>query len=58
MVLKIDKNEFQNSLKDFYVEGLGVKCVKEEPWVTIAESCECIIAALVVGTIERRRKYF
>ena len=24
--------------KDFYVEGIGIKCVIEEPWVTVAET--------------------
>ena len=56
--VKNNKNVFHNSLKDFYVEGLGVKCVKEEPWVTIAESCECIIALLVLGDIETAKKIF
>ena len=55
---KKDKGEFQNSLKNFYVEGLGVKCVKEEPWVTVAESCECVIAALVLGDIESAETIF
>jgi hypothetical protein len=56
--IKNDKNTFYNDLKDFYVEGLGVKCVKEEPWVTIAESCECIIALLVLGDFETAEKIF
>jgi hypothetical protein len=53
-----NKNDFQKNLKDFYVEGLGIKCVKEEPWVTIAESCECVIAALVLGDEENAKKIF
>jgi hypothetical protein len=52
-----NKNDFQKNLKDFYVEGLGIKCVKEEPWVTIAESCECVIAALVLGDEEKLRRF-
>ena len=51
-----NKIDFQRNLKDFYVEGLGIKCVKEEPWVTIAESCECVIAALVLGDEETAKK--
>ena len=47
--IKKDKSEFKKVLKSFYVEGLGVKCVKEEPWVTFAESSECVLAALVNG---------
>ena len=29
---------------EFVVPGLGCKCVSEEPWVTVAESCELILA--------------
>ena len=32
------------SLQNFYVDGIGIKCVIEEPWVTFAESSEAIIA--------------
>ena len=56
--VKANKLDFQNSLKDFYVDGLGVKCVKEEPWITIAESCECVIAALIVGDHKAARNIF
>jgi|TARA_B110000459_G_C16590401_1_gene485908 hypothetical protein len=56
--IKKDKNEFKLNLKNFYKEGLGVKCVEEEPWVTIAESSECIIAALVVGEEDTANKIF
>lgn len=50
--IKNNKSEFLKSLEDFYVKGLGVKCVKEEPWVTVAESCECVIAALAHENIQ------
>jgi hypothetical protein len=56
--VKCDKEQFYSDLKNFYVDGLGVKCVKEEPWVTIAESCECIIALLVLGNFETAEKIF
>ena len=50
--IKNNKSEFLKSLESFYVKGLGVKCVKEEPWVTVAESCECVIAALAHENIQ------
>ena len=50
--IKNNKSEFLKSLESFYVKGLGIKCVKEEPWVTVAESCECVIAALVHENIQ------
>jgi hypothetical protein len=50
--IKKSKTEFLKVLENFYIKGLGIKCVQEEPWVTIAESCECVIAALVHGNIQ------
>ena len=31
------------------MDGLGVRCVSDRPWVTAAETCECVIAHLGVG---------
>lgn len=35
--------------KKFVVKGQGVKCVADEPWITIAESCELVIALAAMG---------
>jgi len=35
--------------KKFVVKGLGVRCVSEEPWITIAESCELVLALSAMG---------
>ena len=45
-------------LSKFYVEGLGIKCVEEEPWVTIAESSECCIALHKAGKTIEAKKIF
>ena len=45
--IKNNKKEFIDLLDKYYVKGLGVKCVSEEPWVTFAESSECVISALI-----------
>jgi len=34
----------------FVVEGHGVKCVSDEPWVTIAETSECCLALNAMGS--------
>jgi hypothetical protein len=34
---------------EFVEEGLGCRCVVEEPWVTVAESCELVMALLAAG---------
>ena len=33
----------------FVIEGRGVRCVSDRPWVTVAETCECALAHLAVG---------
>jgi len=33
----------------FVMDGLGVRCVSDRPWVTAAETCECLLAYLAVG---------
>jgi hypothetical protein len=33
----------------FVVDGLGCRCVRDQPWVTVAETCELILALLAVG---------
>ena len=35
--------------KEFVVPELGCRCVVEEPWVTVAESCELVMALLAAG---------
>ncbi len=35
--------------KKFVVKGLGVKCVSDEPWVTIAETSELVLALHAMG---------
>ena len=42
--VNLDKDFFKSNLKNFYEQDLGIKCVAEEPWITIAETSECIIA--------------
>ncbi len=34
---------------EFVEEGMGCRCVSDEPWVTVAESCELTLALLAVG---------
>ena len=33
----------------FVLEGEGIRCVSDRPWVTAAETCECAMAHLGVG---------
>nr|WP_255771393.1 prenyltransferase [Microbulbifer guangxiensis] len=38
---------------EFVVAGLGCRCVNDEPWVTVAESCELTMALLAAGDRKR-----
>ncbi len=33
----------------FVMEGLGVRCVSDEPWITASETAECAIAFATIG---------
>ena len=43
---------------DFIVLGMGCKCVVEEPWVTVAESSELVIALVKLGLLEKAEYIF
>jgi hypothetical protein len=43
---------------DFVEPGLGCRCVVEEPWVTVAESCELVMALLAAGDHARAVELF
>ena len=38
---------------EFVVEGLGVRCVSDRPWITAAETCELVLALDAIGDRER-----
>ena len=42
--------------KDFYIKEMGIKCVIEEPWGTVAETCEFIICLMISGRDEDAKK--
>jgi hypothetical protein len=42
----------------FLMDGTGIRCVSDRPWVTAAETCECILAHLSVGEDEIAAKMF
>lgn len=35
--------------KKFVIQGMGVRCVSDQPWVTIAESCELVLSLAAMG---------
>lgn len=44
--------------KKFVVEGQGVRCVSDEPWVTVAETSEFILALSAMGHAEQAHIIF
>jgi len=42
----------------FVMEGRGVRCVADRPWMTAAETCECVMAHLAVGEDDKARDLF
>lgn len=44
--------------KKFVVEGQGIRCVSDEPWVTVAETCEFVLALSAMGNEKLARIIF
>jgi hypothetical protein len=42
----------------YVVDGLGVRCVSDQPWVTVAETCELVLSLDAIGQRERAREMF
>jgi hypothetical protein len=47
------RERLASRIDTFLMEGKGVRCVADRPWVTAAETCECMLAHLSVG--ERKK---
>jgi len=43
---------------EFVVEGMGCRCVNDEPWVTFAESCELVLALLASGQHDKAAEVY
>ncbi|MFW2383237.1 MAG: prenyltransferase [Acidimicrobiales bacterium] len=44
--------------EQFIMEGKGCRCVYDRPWVTAAETCECVIAHLAAGERSKAVRLF
>ena len=42
----------------YIIEGQGCRCVSDQPWVTIAETCELVLALDAMGEKEKARIVF
>ncbi len=43
---------------EFVLPGLGVRCVSDRPWVTAAETAECVMALDALGRTDEARRLF
>ena len=43
------QERIEKSWKKFVIQNMGVRCVSDQPWVTIAESCELVITLAAMG---------
>jgi hypothetical protein len=57
--LRDDAQSHLEARRDVFVmDGLGVRCVSDRPWITAAETCECALAHLAVGDGDTARDLF
>lgn len=52
------RERLQEKWDQFVVAGLGCRCVNDEPWVTVAESCELTMALVAAGEPGRAEKLY
>lgn len=52
------QQRLQQRWHTFVEEPVGCRCVSDEPWVTIAESCELTLALASIGENEKAEKIF
>lgn len=52
------RDQLAERYETFVMEGEGVRCVSDRPWITAAETCECALAHLGVGETEKAHDLF
>ncbi len=52
------RQRLEDGSERFVMDGLGVRCVRDQPWVTAAETCECALAHLAAGHRARAAELF
>ncbi|MCB1643927.1 MAG: hypothetical protein KDI36_00670 [Pseudomonadales bacterium] len=52
------RQHLRSRWKQFVVDGRGSHCVNDEPWVTVAESSELVMALLAAGEYQRAVQLF
>ncbi len=52
------RSRLEARFEAFVMDGWGVRCVSDRPWITAAETCECAMAHLAVGDRDRALELF
>jgi hypothetical protein len=52
------ERRIERGWRKFVVEGLGVRCVADQPWVTLAETSELVLTLVAMGRPEKARIIF
>jgi hypothetical protein len=52
------KKRIEKHWKKFIVDGLGVRCVSDEPWVTLAETSEFVLTLAAMGNYQLAKIIF
>ncbi len=52
------KNRIEKYWDKYVIDGQGVRCVSDQPWVTIAETSELVLALCGMGYIEKAKLVF
>jgi len=52
------KHRIEKYWDKFVVEKWGIKCVSDQPWVTMAETSELVLALAAIGDFERAALLF
>jgi MMP endo-(1,4)-3-O-methyl-alpha-D-mannosidase len=55
---KAAEQRIERQWDKYVVEGMGVRCVSDHPWVTMAETSELILSLEAMGKIDLARKVF
>ena len=52
------QRRIERGWKKFVVEGLGVRCVSDQPWIAIAETSELALTLAGIGNLDQARVVF
>lgn len=52
------KRRIELGWRKFVVEGLGVRCVSDQPWIAIAETSELVLTLAGMGKLDQARVVF